>query len=167
MLHTLNYARQVAESRRGTLLLPRASFHITSNITHLLRVALPSEARPAPVALSSGRPAQRRTALLWTATDGSLGFIATVEEGAFRRLDFLATKMVAGVPHACGLHPRALRAHQTHAGSSRELKSMLDTSLLGRFLHLSALEQQRLALQIGSTPKKVLAALEAIRRGMP
>ena len=36
---------------------------------------------------------------------------------------------------------------------------MVDANLLSRYVELSALEQQ-LSLQIGSTPRKVLAALE-------
>ena len=45
--------------------------------------------------------AKAPTALLWTSTDGSLGFVSPLEESAFRRLDFLATKMVVGLPLVC------------------------------------------------------------------
>ena len=75
--------------------------------------------------------------------------------------------MVAGVPHACGLHPKAFRAMQTGATSAKELKGMVDASLLARFVHLDADEQQRLALMIGSTPRKVMAALAELGKGLP
>ena len=174
-LRTLNYSRQVAESRRGTILVPRASFHLGAHLTRLHRLVLPSAAARATGGgggSASGERAaaqqqQQRTALLWTSTDGSLGFVSPLEESAFRRLDFLTTKMVTGLPHVCGLQPRAFRAMRVNARSNRELRNMVDANLLGRYVELSALEQQRLALQIGSTPRKVLAALEALGRGIP
>ena len=43
----------------------------------------------------------------------------------------------------------------------------LSGSLPSALAQLSALEQQRLALQSGSTPRKVLAALEALGRSIP
>ena len=74
---------------------------------------------------------------------------------------------VLGLPHSCGLHPRAWRAMETGAMSSKELKSMVDANLLARFMQLGAAEQQRLALMIGSTPKKVMAALANLGSGLP
>ena len=92
---------------------------------------------------------------------------APLDEASFRRLSFLSTKMVLGLTHACGLHPRAHRAFRTNPTSSRELKNMVDADLLARFAQLGDLEQQRLALQIGSTPAKVHAALAAIAKSVP
>ena len=51
--------------------------------------------------------------------------------------------------------------------SAKELKSMVDANLLAKFLQLGEEEQGRLALMVGSTPKRVLAALEALGRGVP
>ena len=56
---------------------------------------------------------------------------------------------------------------QTGAASARELKNMVDASLLVRFLHLGDDEQRRLALMIGSTPRKGMAALASLSRGLP
>ena len=45
--------------------------------------------------------------------------------------------------------------------------SMVDANLLSRFMHLSDEQQQRLALMIGSTPRKVMAALAEMGKGVP
>ena len=115
----------MAESKRGTLLLPRAAVHLASPLTRMKRIVLHSpSASTSPFAGPPGNAsaAQPRTALLWAGTDGSVGYVAPLEEAAFRRLYFLSTKMIVGLPHACGLHPRAFRAMQTSAGSAKELK---------------------------------------------
>jgi hypothetical protein len=44
---------------------------------------------------------------------------------------------------------------------------MVDANLLARFIHLGEDEQQRLALMIGSTPRRVMAALAALGTGVP
>ena len=180
-LRTLNYSRQAEESRRGTLLLPRAALHLGASLTRLQRVAMPNAAASvagvAPLmargsaasAASGGAPAAaaRRHALVWTATDGSIGFVTPLEESAVRRLSFLATKMVVGLPHIAGLNPRAFRARGTGAATARELKNMVDGPLVARFQQLGEAEQQRLALQIGSTPRKVLAAIAKLASAAP
>ena len=87
-------------------------------------------------------------------------------ETPFRRLGFLATKMVVGLRHEGGLHPRAFRAHATSATSARELKNLVDGQLVMRFIEASGEEQRRLAMQIGSTPRKVREALEELTSGV-
>ena len=67
-----------------------------------------------------------------------------------------------GVPHAAGLHPRTFRAASTRASSSRELKNMVDGGMVLRFLEAAGEEQRRIAMQIGSTPRKVCEALEEL-----
>lgn len=151
-LRTLNYARAVAESRRGTLLLPRSASHLSSPITRLHRLVLGAER----TMLQRQSP---RTALLWTAADGSLGFAAPLDEAPFRRLARLATKMVVGAEHACALHPRAFRALRNGASSAKELDNMVDGELVGRYTALGEAQQQRLAMAIGSTVAKVHEAL--------
>ena len=176
-VRTLNYARQEANTQRGTLLHPRAAFHVAGAITRMVRLVLPPSGPPAPPAPPPAawgappqppqQPKKQRTALLWASADGSIGYIAPLEEAAFRRLAFLSQKMVLGLPHGCGLHPRAFRAKGVAATSSKELKAMVDASLLARYVHLGEEEQQRLALMVGSTPKKVMAALAALGQGLP
>ena len=165
-LRTLNYSRHVADTKRGTLLLPRAAFHLASPLTRMVRIVTPGATTPrGPNAAAQKQ--QQRTALLWCSTDGSLGYVAPLGEVEHRRLAFLTQKMILGLTHACGLHPRAFRAMNTGAASARELKNMVDANLLVRFLHLGDDEQRRLALMIGSTPKKVMAALASLSRGLP
>ena len=155
-LRTLNYSRQVAESKRGTMLVPRASFHLSAPITRLHRLI-----RGPGGMLQRHAP---RTALLWTSADGSVGFAAPLEEAAFRRLARLGTKMVVGTEHTCALHPRAFRAMRSGAASSKELENMVDGDLVGRYTSLGEVEQQRLAMAIGTTVGKVREALAEAER---
>ena len=67
--------------------------------------------------------------------------------------------MVTGVPHLAGLNPRSHRAHNAGASSAQELKSVLDASLLAAFPSLDCEEQDKLALQIGTTPQKLLSSM--------
>ena len=90
---------QVADTKRGTLLLPRAAFHLAGPLTRMVRLVLPPNQpaiKPAPLAGGPQQPAkeQHRTALLWASTNGAIGYIAPLEEAAFRRLAFLSQKMV-------------------------------------------------------------------------
>ena len=161
-LSLLNYSREASDSRRGTVLLPHASFHLGAPITRLQRI---SWAGGGAAAGAAAGVAARRNGLLWASTDGSIGFVAPLSESDFRRLAFLATKMAVGLPQPAGLHPRAFRADKTRAASARELKNMVDGQLMGRFLELSAEDQQRLAMQIGSTPRNVFTALVELLEG--
>ena len=117
-LRTLNYSRHVADTKRGTLLLPRAAFHLAAPLTRMVRIVPPAHGttttpRPneprAAAAQKQQQQQQQRTALLWCSTDGSLGYVAPLGEVAHRRLAFLTQKMILGLTHACGLHPRTLR----------------------------------------------------------
>ena len=173
-LRSLNYSKHLTESRRGTILVPRAAFHLANPLTRFTRIVLPPDrsSGQGQDQIQFGRAdavsaRQQRTALLWSSTDGSLGYVAPLEEASFRRLYFLSTKMIGGLSHAAGLHPRAFRAMESGANSAKELKSMVDANLLAKFLQLGEEEQGRLALMVGSTPKRVLAALEALGRGVP
>ena len=190
-LRLMNYSRQLPESRRGTMLVPRAAFHIGAPITRMQRITVAS-ANAATAALrpragigvnanaagstfgglggggggNGGNGGSRRHAMLWASADGALGYVVPVEEGAFRRLGFLATKMVVGMPHVGGLNPRSFRAARTGATSARELKNLVDGQLVMRFIEASGEEQRRLAMQIGSTPRKVREALEELTSGV-
>lgn len=77
LLRLLNYARQAEESRRGTVLMPRASFGIGAHVTRLQRVTFAS---------AGGR----RHAVLWASVDGSIGFVTC----ASRTLATLITALV-------------------------------------------------------------------------
>ena len=154
-LRLLNYSKQAEESKRGTVLVPRAAFHVGAPITRLQRLA------------ASRKAAHQRHAVLWGAVDGSIGCVAPISETSFLRLGFLATKMVVGLRHDGGLHPRAFRAQNAGAASTQELKNLLDGALLARFNELGFEEQQKLAMQIGSTPTKVMEALAEIADVLP
>ena len=94
----------------------------------------------------------KKTATFVTTTAGGVGVLAPLDESSFRRLSFLAQKLVGGVPHTAGLNPRAYRAQHSGAISTRELKRVLDGTLLRRFAALDAAVQDKLAHQIGTTP---------------
>jgi len=129
-------------------LQPRGAFQVGAQPNRLLRLTL------------SAQPTQH--ALLWASLQGSLGFLAPIDEKLFRRLWFLSTKMVVGAPHVGGLNPRAHRAHDAGATTAQELKCMLDGVLLGEFASLDRSEQDTLAQQIGTTPQKVLSSINEL-----
>ncbi|KAL1515988.1 hypothetical protein AB1Y20_002601 [Prymnesium parvum] len=153
-------ASQSTDASRGNQLQPRAAFQLGAQVNRLLRLTLPTPPA-APAASAAGGAAAKLTrhALLWATLQGSVGFLSPIDESTFRRLSFLATKMVAGVPHAAGLNPRAFRAHDAGATSAQELKSILDGALLSRFTALDCEEQDTLAQQIGTTPHKLLTSM--------
>lgn len=155
-LRVFSYTREGTESKRGTRLLPRAAAQLGSQPSSLLRLALPA---PASLPGQAGQPKRTRHALVWGTLQGGVGFVSPLEEAAFRRLSFLGVKMVTGVQHAAGLNPRSFRAHRAGAGSSGELKNALDAALLRRYADLPCDEQEKLALQIGTTPQKLLRSL--------
>ncbi|EOD20989.1 hypothetical protein EMIHUDRAFT_435783 [Emiliania huxleyi CCMP1516] len=155
-LRIYSYSRQDAESRSGTVLLPRAAFHLGAVANHFLRLSLPPRGAPPAAAAAAGR---RRHALLYSTLDGAIGCLAQVEEAAFRRLYFLSTKMVATMQHAAGLNPRGFRAQGSGATAEGELSQVIDGALLRRFVSLGSAAQERLARQIGTSPQQLLANL--------
>ena len=152
------YSRQDRESKDGTVLLPRAAFRAGPNLNKFVRLQLPARAVNVPGQASGGPPTPRH-ALVYGAIDGSLGFLAPLDEAVYRRLFFLGTKMVTTLPHVAGLNPRGFRAHQAGATGPRELKNVLDTVLLRRFTSLDRGTQERLAQQIGTTLQQLLTNL--------
>ena len=150
-------------SIRGNQLQPRAAFHLGTQPNRFLRLALPTPAHiaafPNAAAANAAAAKSTKNALLWASLQGSLGFFSPVDEVTFRRLSFLATKMVTGVPHLAGLNPRSHRAHDSGAGSAQELKSVVDVALLAAFPSLDCAEQDKLAQQIGLTPQKLLSSM--------
>lgn len=138
-LRAFSYSRQLPESRGGTFLVPHAALQLGAQATTMLRVRLgPS-----------------RTAVFVTTSGGGIGVLSPLDEASFRRLSFLQQKLVGGVQHTAGLNPRAYRAHHAGAISSRELKRVLDGTLLRRFATLDAAVQDKLAHQIGTTPRQL------------
>ena len=126
-----------------------------------LKVALPTLAPPGGSG-GARRAGGTRTALFTATADGGLGLLAPLGEAPYRRLSFLTTKLVAAVSHAAGLNPRAFRAHRSGAVSARELKFIVDGSLLRHFTTLDAATQDGLAHQIGTTPAQLLADIDAV-----
>ena len=74
-LRIYSYSRQDAESRSGTVLLPRAAFHLGAVANHFLRLSLPPRGAPPAAAAAGGR---RRHALLYSTLDGAIGCLAQV-----------------------------------------------------------------------------------------
>ena len=157
-LRVFAFNKSATESKGGSILLPRATFHAGCPISKLLPLHMPR----AFAGATGVRGGALRCALLFGAVDGTVGFVSPLDEGLFRRASFLGTRMPTGAPQPAGLHPKAFRAHHARPVAARELKGVVDGALLRQYALLDAAAQEKLALQIGATRSALLDDLRAL-----
>ncbi|KAL6501453.1 hypothetical protein OROGR_026586 [Orobanche gracilis] len=135
----------------------RAEFHVGAHITKYLRLQLlPTSAdRTAP-----GSDKTNRFGLLFGTLDGSIGYIAPLEELTFRRLQSLQKKLVDAVAHVAGLNPRSFRHFNSNGKAHRPgPDSIVDCELLSHYEMLPLEEQLDIAQQIGTTRTQIISNL--------
>mmetsp|Transcript_20113 Transcript_20113/g.65502 ORF Transcript_20113/g.65502 Transcript_20113/m.65502 type:complete len:1349 (-) Transcript_20113:519-4565(-) len=104
----------------------------------------------------------QRLGLVYTTADGSLGWIAPIDEESFARLCALQKELVLACPHPAGLNPAAFRAVQTERGRAKRVEPpfpILDGHLLSRFALLPWDAQRTAAARANSTPHQLMADL--------
>lgn len=94
-----------------------AEFHAGVHITKFLRLPMLSVSPGSTTVSASDK--SNRFALVFGTLDGSLGFIAPLDELTFRRLQTLQKKLVDAVPHVCGLNPKAYRQFRANGKAHR------------------------------------------------
>jgi hypothetical protein len=117
-----------------------------------------------------------------------VGYLAPMDESAFRRLGMLQSALLSAIPHAAGLHPQAYRALQrerllrnrkvTHFSkiffvvfvlkyiifNEKQYRqhTILDGLLLSRYLGLDSALQQQIAVKLGTSRERILSDLQGI-----
>ncbi|KAL6046955.1 mRNA cleavage and polyadenylation factor subunit [Balamuthia mandrillaris] len=152
-VQALMYAPQSVESRGGDRLVPRGDFHVGAHINKFLRVNMQ---------LHGG--ALRQQAVWFGTLDGGKGYFAPIDELVFRRLAMLQTRLTTGMPHTCGLNPKSFRLLRKETLLHNQKHTILDGTLLARYLHLPGSQQSLLAKQVGTTREKVLNDMLSIHR---
>ncbi|KAG6554300.1 hypothetical protein Mapa_004216 [Marchantia paleacea] len=150
-IQIFSYAPKSVESWRGQKLLPRAEFHLGAHVTKFLRLQM------LPTATSNR---SNRFAVLFGTLDGSIDFLAPLDELTFRRVQALQKKLVDVVPHVGGLNPRAFRQFQCDGMSHRPgPDNIVDCELLYHYTMLALDQQVEVARQIGTTRTQILSNL--------
>ncbi|KAM6125776.1 LOW QUALITY PROTEIN: cleavage and polyadenylation specificity factor subunit 1 [Pterocles gutturalis] len=142
------YLPEAKESFGGAASCRRADFHVGAHVCTFWRTPC-----------RGGDPNRRGSAwdskhITWFATlDGGLGLLLPMQEKTFRRLLMLQNALSSALPTNAGLNPRAFRQLAAERRSLQNaVRNVLDGELLGRYLHLSAMERGELAKKIGTTP---------------
>eukprot|EP00962_Isochrysis_galbana_P037406 scaffold13059_cov81-Isochrysis_galbana.AAC.1 len=175
-MRIFGYSRQDVEASNGSILLPKMAFHTGATVNQMIRLSVAARAadggnRPmhrsgavgavAGAAGAGGAPLPRQ-AVLYSTLDGAIGVLCPTEESTFRRLFFLGQKLASTLAHVGGLNPRAFRAQGSGALSEAELSRAADGGLLRRFAALGNGAQEKIAQQIGTSPRVLLQNLEAL-----
>ncbi len=146
-LHLLQYAPQRSESSGGELLLCRGTFHLGTQASRLMRVAL----------------SETQHGLLYCCPDGSLGMLVPLQEGVFKRLGALHNRMVSTLGHFAGLNPKSFRGVRTSRWI-REGHNIIDGDVVKQFSELDVAQQSELARKIGTTVAQLNGNLSEIMR---
>lgn len=150
-----SYSPTSAESRGGQMLLCRADFHVGSHVNKFARLPL---LPPSP---------QPRHALVFGTLDGGLGYLRPMEEGVFKKLAALQSKLMTAIPHAAGLNPRAYRLAKVGRRVNRvHQKHLLDGELLWKFVNLDRPKMREIALAIGADPDAIIAAIKDVEQSV-
>ena len=138
------------ESQYGRLLSRRADFHLGMRANCFLRVTCPQ------LISSNSSTLQRRHALVYGSSQGSLGIVCPVKEMVYRRLYMLQMKLTNTLEHRGGLNPKAYRmATCIGRRTSNPQRNMLDGALLSSFLTLGLMQQRELARRIGTSVQQI------------
>jgi cleavage and polyadenylation specificity factor subunit 1 len=147
-LQIFSYAPKSAESIGGKRLLPIADFHTGSYIISMTRMKMRvlDSNQNAIVNYQRGTRGQDRLTvrtnpnkqfILFGTLDGSIGYLACIDEPTHRRMSMLQTKMYTQLQHAGGLHPKAFRLFRSKGDHHIQKKNIIDGQLLWRYANLS------------------------------
>ncbi|KAJ7555735.1 hypothetical protein O6H91_05G052500 [Diphasiastrum complanatum] len=144
-----SFAPKSVESWKGQKLLSRGEFHLGAHVAKFLRLQM----LPTP-----SSPRSNRFALFFGTLDGSIAFIAPLDELMFRRLQTLQRKLVDAVPHVGGLNPRSFRQFRSDGEAHRPgPDNIVDCELLSQYEILPLDQQAEIARQIGTTRSQILS----------
>ena len=150
-------------SLSGQKLLRKADFHLGSYVTKMQRighVSLPDMMiidddgefdRDSMTAAN-----RRRHLVIFSLTNGSIGYLTPIDEEIYRRLRVLHSKMTLFIQHLCGLNPKAFRTYQSTDRLLTNLAhNVIDGQLIYQFLDLSVGQQHDFSRQVGMSAERI------------
>ncbi|KAG2388687.1 hypothetical protein C9374_000126 [Naegleria lovaniensis] len=188
-LQVFQYLPQHQESNDGRNLVPVCDFHIGTLITTVLRMKMRDI--PDEITIAIGNPASTTTIptttdkkqpslqkrdtsktnpnfqfILFGSIDGSIGYVAPINELTHRRLYALQLKMYTQLEHSAGLHPKAFRLYKPLERTEYNYKkNIIDGQLIWMYAHLNTISQRDLARQIGTNAENILRNIQELNQG--
>nr|CAG4708544.1 unnamed protein product [Naegleria fowleri] len=185
-LQVFQYLPQHQESNDGRNLVPVCDFHVGTLITTVSRMKMRDI--PDEITIAIGNPASTTTAttdkkqpttqkrdnsktnphfqfILFGSIDGSIGYIAPINELTHRRLYALQLKMYTQLEHSAGLHPKAFRLYKPLERTEYNYKkNIIDGQLIWMYAHLNTISQRDLARQIGTNAENILRNIQELNQ---
>lgn len=172
-IQIFTYQPHNVSSFAGKKLMPVADFHTGQHIATTARLKMRPVAQSGlnPLHLTLGgtmkqqqqqqnqwqRQQQNQNVFaLFGTLEGSIGYVAPIDEQTYRRLNLLSIKMYTQLPHAAGLHPKRYRQYDPELVIPHtHMKNVIDGQLVWWYGNLDQDTQRELAKQVGTNPERV------------